>query len=405
MRGSFKIARIAGIDISIHFTWILAFFLIAYFQVQSFSQFYTGWTTAQYWLAGFLCSIFLFIAVLLHELAHSLVAQARGLPVSSITLFIFGGVSNLTEEPENPGLEFWMALVGPLTSLVLGAVFWVVWYGMVGNLALPPFASQVPAAKQTVLTGIVGFLAYINVALAAFNLLPGFPLDGGRVFRSIIWKISGNLMRATNIATTVGRIFGWVLIAGGVFLFFSYGVAGLINGVWLAIIGIFLNSAAESSRQEVSVREHLAGVKVAQVMEANTETVNPRMSVNDLVREIFLIKRRRSIPVADGDQLVGMVSVSDVRHVPQHEWPTTFVERIMTRGPLHTVSPDDDLNAALKVISQYDLNQVPVMSQGRIVGILSRANVVNFLQLSAELGVKRTRKNPPTPQPPAQTRP
>ena len=391
MRGSLKIARIAGIDIGIHYTWILAFFIIGWSLAQGyFPQQYKSWTTATYWTAGFLSAILLFISVLLHELAHSLVAQARGLPVSSITLFIFGGVSNLSEEPNNAGQEFIMAIVGPLTSLALAGIFWLMQF--------------LPVNKETFLAAIVGYLAFINLALAAFNLLPGFPLDGGRVLRSIIWKTTGNLVKATDIASIIGRVFGWGFIAFGVFWFFWSG--DFLGAIWIAIIGFFLTNAAESSRQEVTVREHLAGVKVGQVMELNIETVSPRLSVAELVRDVFLVRRRRTVPVAEGDRIIGMVSISDVRALPQEEWPIVPVERIMTREPLHAVKPDDDLNTALKVIAQYDLNQVPVLNQGKLVGILSRANVINFLQLKQELGMKRGRdtkqQTGSTPLPPKQ---
>ena len=389
MRGSLKIARIGGIDIGIHYTWILAFIIIGWSLAQGyFPQQYKSWTTAAYWMAGFLSAILLFVSVLLHELAHSLVAQARGLPVSSITLFIFGGVSNLSEEPDNAGQEFIMAIVGPLTSLALAGIFWGIWYLVTGEPILPLLSGSVPG-NSAFIVAIVGYLAFINLGLAVFNLLPGFPLDGGRVLRSIIWKTTGNLVRATDIASIIGRIFGWGFIAYGVFLF--YPVGDYISAIWIAIIGFFLTNAAETSRQEVTTRELLTGVQVGQVMELNIETVSPRMTVAELVRDVFLVRRRRTVPVAEDDRIIGMVAISDVRALPQEEWPIVPVERIMTREPLHAVKPEDDLNTALKVIAQYDLNQVPVLNQGKLVGILSRANVINFLQLKHELGMKRGR--------------
>jgi Zn-dependent protease/CBS domain-containing protein len=388
MRGSLKIARIGGIDIGIHYTWILAFFIFGWSLAQGyFPQQYKSWTTATYWTAGFLSAILMFISVLLHELAHSLVAQARGLPVSSITLFIFGGVSNLSEEPDSAGQEFIMAIVGPLTSLALAGIFWGIWYLVTGEPILPLLSGSVPG-NSAFIVAIVGFLAYINITLAAFNLLPGFPLDGGRVLRSIIWKTSGNLVKATDIASIIGRIFGWGFIAVGVWFFWR---GDFLGAIWIAIIGFFLTNAAETSRQEVTTRELLTGVQVGNVMELNMETVSPRMTVAELVRDVFLVRRRRTVPVAEGDRIIGMVSISDVRALPQEEWPIVPVERIMTREPLHAVKPEDDLNTALKVIAQYDLNQVPVLNQGKLVGILSRANVINFLQLKHELGMKSGR--------------
>jgi len=380
MRGSLKIARIAGIDIGIHYTWILAFFIIGWSLAQGyFPQLYKSWTTAAYWTAGFVSAILLFISVLLHEMAHSLVAQARGLPVSSITLFIFGGVSNLSKEPEKPGHEFVMAIVGPLTSLALAGIFWLL--------------SLLPLGENSFSMAIVGYLAFINLSLAVFNLLPGFPLDGGRVLRSIIWRTTGNLVRATDIASLVGRIFGWGFIAVGVFWFFWN--RDFLGAIWIAIIGFFLANAAESSRQEATIREYLAGAKVENVMETNIETVSPRMSVAELVRNTFLLKRWRSAPVVENDRLVGMVSISDVRTLPQNVWETTPVERIMTREPLHAVNAGDDLSNAMQVLVQYDLNQVPVFSQGKLVGVLTRASVLNFLQLKRELDTKKTGNSKP----------
>jgi Zn-dependent protease len=384
MRGSLKIMRVAGIDIAIHYTWIFALIIITWSLEGYFSQSHS-WSVTVSWLAGFLSAVLLFFSVLLHELAHSLVAQSRGLPVTSITLFIFGGVSNLSEEPKSPGLEFWMAIVGPLTSVMLGLIFWGIWYLATGEPLLPLLSSSA-AGKGTFVVAILGYLAFINLALAVFNLLPGFPLDGGRVLRSILWKTSGSLSRATNIATLIGRLFGWAFIGLGVFLFFRFG--DFLSAVWIGIIGVFLMSAAENARQEVMVRENLSDVKVKQVMETNTETVDQRLTVAELVRDFFLSRRRRAIPVAEGDRIIGMVSISDVRKLPQEQWETATVARIMSREPLYTVKPEDTLDHAMKLIAQNDLNQVPVLDQGKLVGILTRANLINFLHLKQELGMK-----------------
>lgn len=393
MKGSLRIGRIAGIEIGVHYTWLFAFFLIGISLAQGyFGGFYPRWSTTAHWTAGFLSAVLLFVGVLLHELAHSLVARMRGLPVASITLFIFGGVSNLSEEPESPGVEFWMAIVGPLTSLAIGLVAWVLWFFITGTVGLPMLMQSRPLDFGFA-TGILGYIAFINMALAVFNLLPGFPLDGGRVLRSLIWKASGSLVTSTNVAATIGRVFGWGFIALGVFMFFRFG--DFISAIWIAVIGVFLNSAAESTRQEVALKEQLAGVRVSQAMELNTDTVSPNMSVADLVRDVFLMRRRRAIPVADGSEIMGMVSVSDVRELPQEQWAVTPVTTIMTRPPVHTVSPEDGLGAALKLIAQFDLNQVPVVSHGKLVGLLSRANVISFLQMRQELGGRRAKASRP----------
>ena len=385
MKGSWRIGRIAGIEIGIHYTWLLALVIFTWLLGQSyFPGTYPGWQTYSYWVAGFLATFILFISVLIHELAHSIVARSRGLPVSSITLFILGGVSNLTEEPEKPGLEFVMAIAGPASSLVLAGIFWVIWYLL---------GSQVIFLKA-----IFGYMALANALLAGFNLLPGFPLDGGRVFRSILWKTTGNLLKATNIATIVGRLFAWVFMGVGLLLAFGVsilGISGFLNGLWFVFIGWFLNSAADSSRQEATLREHLTGVLVGQVMEKDVESVHSDTNIADLVQTIFIQKRKRAIPVTDGDNLIGMVTISDIKGLPQEKWQTTLVSQVMHRDPIHFVKPEDDLNAAMKLIAQNDLNQIPVPSQGKLVGILTRADVINYLHLSQELNIKSKRKPKP----------
>jgi Zn-dependent protease/predicted transcriptional regulator len=391
MRGSWRIGRIAGIEVGIHYTWLLALFIFTWLLGQGFITTYPGWQSYVYWIAGFLATFTLFLSVLVHELAHSLVARARGLQVSSITLFILGGVSNLAEEPEKPGVEFVMAIVGPLTSLALGIIFWVMWFFITNTWVLPVFSVNVAADKQTLALAIIGFLAYTNIALTAFNLLPGFPLDGGRVFRSILWHTTGNLLKATNIAAIVGRIFGWGFMALGVVLAIFTKV-GLLNGLWFVFIGWFLNSAADNSRYEATLREHLTGVLVRQVMEKDIESVRPDTSIADLVQTIFIQKRKKAVPVADGENLVGVITISDIKGLPQEKWSVTPVLQVMHRDPIHAVKPEDDLNTAMKLMAQYDLNQIPVLNQGKLVGMLTRADVINYLQLSQELNIQGRRK-------------
>jgi Zn-dependent protease len=391
MRGSWRVGRIAGIEVGIHYTWLLALFIFTWLLGQGFSATYPGWYSYYYWIAGFLATFTLFISVLIHELAHSLVARSRGLSVSTITLFILGGVSNLAEEPENPGVEFAMAIVGPLSSIALGFIFWIIWYLITKTWVLPVFSVNITASKQTMGLAIVGFLAYTNIILAIFNLLPGFPLDGGRVFRSIIWRTTGNLYRATNIASIVGRVFGWGFIALGVVLAI-FTQFGFLNGLWFVFVGWFLNSAADNSRSEVTLREHLTGVLVEKVMEKDVESVRPDTMIDYLVQTIFIQKRKRAVPVVDGDNLVGVVTISDIKGLPQEKWPITPVLQVMHRAPIHALKPEDDLNTAMKLIAQYDLNQVPVLNQGKLVGMLTRADVINYLQLSQELNIKNKHK-------------
>jgi len=370
MKSSFRLVRIAGIDIGIHYTWIFIFILITWSLAQGFfPQSYPGWNTATYWTTGVVASLVLFVSVLLHELAHSLVAQARGMSVSSITLFIFGGVSNLEEEPKKPGIELTMSIVGPLTSLALGGIFW-------GLL-------QIVENQQSPLAAILFYLALINIILAVFNLIPGFPLDGGRVLRSIIWGYTGSLTKATNSAAMVGRFFGWALIAFGLFQLLA---GNFLGGLWIAFIGWFLSSAADASRREVTVRQQLSAIRVKDVMNISQETISPKTLVSEVVWGIFRKHHGRAVPVCDNNRPVGIVTLTDVKELPQDRWAETPVEDIMTREPLFTVSPEDDLNSAMKLIAQHDINQVLVLKQGQCAGLLSRADIIRHLQLRQELG-------------------
>jgi Zn-dependent protease/CBS domain-containing protein len=371
MKSSLRLIRIAGIDIGIHYSWILIFVLLSWSLAQGFFPgLYPGWDTRTYWITGVAAALLLFGSVLIHELAHSFVAKARGIPVTSITLFILGGVSNLEEEPAKPRVELAMAIVGPLASLALAGIFW-------GLL-------QLVDNQQSPLAGMLSYLALINTILAVFNLLPGFPLDGGRVLRSILWQKTGSLVRATNIAATVGRFMGWALIAFGLFQV----LAGNLGGLWLAFIGWFLSSAADASRRQLTTREQLSGVRVREVMTTNPTSISPDTTVSELVGNVFRRQHSRAVPVCQNDQIMGIVSVTDVKELPREKWEETPVREIMTRGPLHSVSPEDDLNTALRLIAKHDVNQVLVIDSKRCAGIVTRADILNYLQLSQELGLK-----------------
>lgn len=372
MRGSLRLGRIAGIEVRVHYTWIFIFALVVWSLAYNFFPYrYPGWNLATYWITAVVAVLFLFACVLLHELAHSLVAQARGLLVRSITLFIFGGVSNLSEEPERPAVEFSMTIVGPLTSLALAGIFW-------GLLQLVP-------NRESPLAAMLDYLALINLILGLFNLIPGFPLDGGRVLRSILWATSGDLIKATNIAALVGYFFGWGLIAFGIFQLFT---GNFLGGIWMAFIGWFLSNAATASRRQTTLQGHLTNIMVKEVMDPNPEAITPGLSVAEMVRDFFLQQRHRALPVSLNDQLLGIVSITDVKEVPQHKWAETTVGEIMSREPIYSVAPADGLNSAMRLLTRHDLNQVLVLEEGRLVGILSRADVICYLQLSQELGMK-----------------
>lgn len=242
--------------------------------------------------------------------------------------------------------------------------------------------AYLPGRTGSPLEATLFYLALINAMLAAFNLLPGYPLDGGRVLRAILWAITGSVTKATSIAAMVGQVFGWALVAYGVFAIFG---GNFLGGIWIAFIGWFLSNAASSSRQETSLRENLKGVRVRDVMQVNLETVSPGMPVADLVRDYFFQRGRRAVAVTEDNRLVGIVTLTNVKSFPQDKWPDTRVADIMTRSPLYSVAKDDELQSAFNLIAERDLNQVLVLEDGRLVGLLSRADILRYLHLSREL--------------------
>lgn len=395
MKSSLRILRIAGIDIGIHYSWLFIFVLLAVtLALGYFPQYTPNKTQASYWAAGIIVTLILFISVLIHELAHSLVAKSRGMPVHSITLFILGGVSNLEEEPKKANIEFVMAVAGPATSLVLAVVFWFLFLAVQPHITASDiirFGGWLP--QSSLIGASLLYLALINVALAAFNILPGFPLDGGRVFRSIIWGATGNLTRATDIAAMVGRFLGWAFIAVGVLNILGYRILifgpGIVSGIWIGLIGWFLSSAASSSRREVTMRESLSGVKVKDAMLQVQETISPNTTVSELVHGVFSQRYHRAVPVCDAGRTVGIVTISDVKGISQDKWPATTVQQIMTKKPLYTVGPEDDLNQAMKLLGQHDLNQLLVMDGERCAGLLSRAEIFRYIQLTQELRIRK----------------
>ena len=375
MKASIKLFRIAGIDIGIHYSWIFIFIFFTWTFAQNFAAQYTGWSTATQWIAGLITSLMLFISVLTHELAHSLVARSRGLPVHSITLFILGGVSNLEEEPKAPWTEFSMAVVGPVTSLVLAGIFWGI-----------TRAAGTANANSPVIT-VIAFLGYINLVLGIFNLLPGFPMDGGRVLRSILWGSTHSLIKATNIAARIGQFFGWALISYGVYLIIY---VNLISGLWAAFVGWFLMSAADSSRKEITMRERLSHVKVRDLMNVDVPTISPETTVQEMVMGIFRKQHDRAVPVCKNNELIGIATITDVKKVPQEKWAVTPVREIMSGKTLQTVSPDDNLNTAMTLIAKNDINQVLIKDGGKCGGLLTRADIIRYIQMSQELGLSQT---------------
>lgn len=371
--GSFKLGRIFGIDVGVHWSWIFIFAIVTWsFATGVLDNFYPQWSEAQRWGAGAFVALIFFLSILLHELSHSVLSNAKGLPVRSITLFVFGGVSNLTREPDTPGLEFWIAIVGPLTSLALGVLFTVVW------LVVRPFSDGV--------AGISANLALINGSLGLFNMLPGFPLDGGRVFRSIVWHRNHDRLRATRTASTLGQWIAYTIMGIGVIFAFS---ADIFAGVWFLLIGFFLRNASVASYEQLLIESTLSHIAVRDMMRTDLQPVEPTMSVEEVVHERFLRSDARCFAVVAAGQLAGLVTLTDVRKVPRDQWPLTSVYRAMTPvDRLHTVTPDEDLAKVLRLMAEHDVNQLPVMRGRELIGLVTRGDIMRYIHVREDLGVQ-----------------
>lgn len=367
--GSFRIARLRGIDIEIHASWLLVVSFLAWTLSESaFPEMYEGWSTATYWVVGTASAVLLFVTVLVHELAHAIVAIRRGLPVPKITLFIFGGVSHMARQPSSPGEEFQIAVAGPATSVVIAI--------LTGGLAL--LFTAVNEQAEALFT----YLAFVNVLLAVFNILPGFPLDGGRVLRSIMWKRMRSFRRATKAAGSVGEAFGWLLVVGGAVLV----LASSLMGLWYMVVGWFLLSAARSETQRLQLDVILSNLRARNVMEANFASAPPGRSVQEVVDEVMIGAGERAVVVADERGVLGILSVSDVQRLPREEWANTPVQRLMTpREKVVTVGADTPALDVLEKLALMRLNQIPVLDEGRMIGIITRRELLDRVQLAESL--------------------
>jgi Zn-dependent protease/CBS domain-containing protein len=375
--GSIKLGRFLGFEISIHWSWIFIFFLVtASFAEGILRESFEGWDGTQRWSVGAGIALVFFFSILLHEVSHSVVARRYGLPVSSITLFVFGGVSNLGKEPDSPMQEFWIAIVGPLTSVAIGLLFgagYVAFSGIEGG------------AAEVLLN-----LAVINFAIGVFNLIPGFPLDGGRVLRSVLWARKRELLPATKTASRVGQMIANSIMALGVVLFIvdrDFWVTGL----WFFLIGNFLRSASSASYETLLVETVLKGVPASVLAKDDFVPVSPEMTIRDLVEEHVLAGHGRAFPVMAGEELLGLITLTDTRNVPREDWATVTVYRAMTPvSRLRTVSSSDELSQVLAIMAGSDINQVPLMDGKLIKGLIHRGDLIRYIQTRQEIGTGAT---------------
>lgn len=374
MRAQIRLGRLFGIEIGLHSSWFIIAFLITLSLSGHFRFTNPDWSPNEVWISAILTGILFFTAIVIHEMAHALVARSRGIPVRSITLFALGGVASISKESEDARTEFWVGLVGPLASVAVSLIcLGLAW----------AFGWRPDAATMTPTQAVLSWLGYINLGLAVFNMIPGFPLDGGRVLRAILWWATGDVARATRMSARVGQGVAFIFIFIGIAQFF--GGAGL-GGIWLVFIGGFLLNAAGASYRQVEVMERLRGIRAADIMLRHCPTVDRHLTLQELVDEQLLRTGKRTFVVVDGDTVVGLITPNEVKEVDRSQWRQVAVGGAMR--PLHqvrTVSPDTPLSDALGVMIEQDVHQLPVLSSGRLVGVISRGDILRVLRTRAEL--------------------
>jgi len=365
-RHTISLGRIFGIRVDLDYSWFLIVGLLTWVLAAEYypAQFH-DWSSGEYWVMGFATAVMLFVSVLIHEMGHSLVANRLGIPVPRITLFIFGGVSEIATEPPSASSEFAMAIVGPLVSFGLAALFW----------ELEPVV-----AFSSPLLAMFEYLALLNLVLGVFNLIPGFPLDGGRVLRALVWRFTGNYHRSTAVAAGTGRFFGFILIFFGIWRILS---GDFLNGLWIAFIGWFLESAAGSILQQEGLKSLIGEHRVADAMKRDFPRVSSDVTIQDLIDKYVLPAGSRYFIVDTTNGPGGMVTLSGIKEKPRESWPQTRVSQVMVPvGRLDTIRPDARLWSAVEKMGRDGVNQLPVVDDGQgIVGVLSRDDLVHYLNV------------------------
>ncbi len=362
---SWRVARVAGVEVRVDSSWVVIALLITYSMYLRFSVLYQDLST---WAAAgiaILAAVLFFGSVLVHELAHALVSKARGIRVQDITLFLFGGATRARVESRGPGDEFLIAAVGPLTSGLLAALFW----------AVEVFAG---GALPRSLTGMFGYLGWVNLLLAGFNLVPGFPLDGGRLLRSAVWRATGSFRRATRIASLAGQAVGWLLVAGGVAFLLAGNLAG---GIWFAFIGWFLVQAARASYQDLQVRQMLRGVQAHDVMAGRLLRIPPDLTLQDAVDRYFMRYDHSAFPVDQQGRTIGLLTLRQVRRVPSDQWPTSRVrDHMVPLSDQVMVPPDAPMDHVMAKLEDGDAGRVLVAEDGEVVGIITPSDLTRWLR-------------------------
>jgi Zn-dependent protease/CBS domain-containing protein len=374
LRAHVKLGRIAGIAVGLHSSWFIIALLITLSLAGHFHSVTPQWTTRVVWTSAIITCLLFFATLLLHELAHSLVAKAHGLRVQAITLFALGGISQIETDVPDAKTEFWMAIAGPTTSAVIG----------IACLGIDRMLGWLPGkAPANPIVAVLLWLGYINLVLAAFNMIPGFPLDGGRVLRAVIWWITHNADLSMRLAARVGEIVAFAFIVLGLMRF---SVGASFAGLWTAFIGWFLLDASRATYARTELLSELRNQRVGEMMERNCPTVDGKMSLQRFVDQHLLPTGLRCFIVEEDDHVAGLITANEVKGVERALWPSTTVDRAMRPlRELRIVTPDTPAIQALQILSQEDVNQLPVVSNGRLEGVFSRAHVLRFLQIRAEL--------------------
>jgi Zn-dependent protease len=368
-----KLFKLLGFQVSVDPSWIIIAILIAWSLSTGLFPFHIKNLSVQtYWMMGVVGALGLFVSIIVHEFSHSIVARKYGMPMKGITLFIFGGVAEMGDEPPSPKAEFMMAVVGPLSSIVIALVFYGIYHAGLGGIFSKP------------VVGVVGYLAWINGILAAFNLVPAFPLDGGRVLRSILWAIKGNLRKATRISSSIGSGFGILLIIYGVVNIVS---GNFVGGMWWCLIGMFLQGAAKASYQQMLVRNALKGEPLERFMKSDPVTVTPALSLDQLVENYVYKHHFKMFPVVEnGNRLVGCVTTKQIKETPREQWPEKKVGDIAEQCTKeNTVNPRADAVEALSAMHRAGNSRLMVVEGSRLVGVIALKDMLEWMSLKIDL--------------------
>ncbi len=374
MKAQIKLGRIFGIEIGLHYSWLIIAVLIALSLTQYFAQAHPDWNSSVIWTMAIVTALLFFLSIVIHELSHAAIARRNDLPVKSITLFALGGVAEIEKEAENAKTEFWMGIIGPITSAAIGIIC----------LGISYLLGWIPLSEpNTPLMAMLVWLGYINFGLAIFNMLPGFPMDGGRVFRGIVWAITGNRTKATKIASLTGQFLALSFIIFGLIMFFRGSGFG---GLWIAFIGWFLLNAAKATYAQEAISQQLAGLLVSDVMNQDCPVVDSRINVETFVEDSLLRTGQRCFVVVENGTPLGLITSHEVKSIERRLWSFKMVTDAMKPlESIQVVSPETPVIEALEIIGREDVNQLPVVSNGQLKGIISRDRILNYLLTKQEL--------------------